>query len=547
MISNSPMGEDMQPSGQQQPIFIMQEGTQQKRGRNAQGNNISAARAVGEAVRSTLGPKGMDKMLVDNTGQVIITNDGATILREVGIEHPAAKMVVEVAKTQESQCYDGTTSAVVLASELLKNAEELLEKGIHPTTITTGYRKGLEASLAIVNHLAEKTALEFEEGIPLKSIAMTALTGKSAESSKELLGEICVSAIQEVSSLEDIRTLTVTGGSVGDTTLFQGVALEKDKAHPRMVNEAIGKIAVLSCAIEAKQSKIEAQVQISDPTQVAAFLAEEENAIKEMVSHIESMGVAAVFAQKGVDDLAIHYLRRSETLVVEKVVRSDLDAICKATGAIMVSDIFDLGDDDLGESSIQVVNDYDMPFIRVASTATPSPVSIIAFGSTPHVAAEIERALDDALGVCWLAYQKDSQIIVGGGAPHAHIATQIAKVSHEISKGRERMAVEAFGKSMMIIPQTIGENAGLDPVDVALIMGSEHRENNWKSALLIETEDESGNALVCDGIEKLIIEPASVLKQALKSATEAAIMILRIDDVIMMRSEGPNNQGLQMG
>lgn len=536
----------MQPSGQQ-PIFIMQEGTQQKRGRNAQGNNISAARAVGEAVRSTLGPKGMDKMLVDNTGQVIITNDGATILREVGIEHPAAKMVVEVAKTQESRCYDGTTSAVVLASELLKNAEELLEKGIHPTTITTGYRKGLNASLEIVNHLAEKTGLEFNDGIPLKSIAMTALTGKSAESSKELLGGICVSAVEGVSALEDIRTLTVTGGSVGDTMLFEGVALEKDKAHPRMVNWAVGKIAVLSCAIEAKQSNIDAQVQITDPAQVAAFLAEEENAIKDMVSHIESLGVAAVFAQKGVDDLAIHYLRRSEILVVEKVVRSDLDAICKAIGAVMVSDIFDLGDDDLGESSIEVINDYDMPFIRVSSTATPSPVSIIAFGSTPHVAAEIERALDDALGVCWLAHQKDSQIIVGGGAPHAQIATRIASISHEISSGRERMAVESFGKSMMIIPQTIGENAGLDPVDVALIMGSEHRANNWKSSLLIETEDESGNALVCDGIERLIIEPASVLIQALKSATEAAIMILRIDDVIMMKNEGPNNQGLQMG
>jgi chaperonin GroEL (HSP60 family) len=541
------MGWDMQPQGQQ-PIFIMQEGTQQKRGRNAQGNNISAARAVGDAVRSTLGPKGMDKMLVDSTGQVIITNDGATILREVGIEHPAAKMVVEVAKTQESRCHDGTTSAVVLASELLRNAEELLEKGIHPTTITAGYRKGLECALETVNELSRRTGLELDEKIPLESIARTALTGKSAESSKVLLSKICVNAVKAVSSLEDIRILTITGGGVGDTRLFNGVALEKDKAHPRMENNVTGKIVVLSCAIEAKQSNIEAQVQITDPKQVADFLAQEENAIKEMVNRIESLGAVAVFCQKGIDELAIHYFRRHGILAVEKVVRSDLDAICKATGASMVSDISDLGDDDLGESNVEVVNDYDMPFIRVSSTATPSPVSVIAFGSTPHVAAEIERALDDALGVSWLAHQTDSAVIVGGGAPHAHIATHIDRVSHEIAKGRERMAVESFGNSMMIIPQTIGENAGLDPVDVALLMDSEHREDEkWASSLLIDGEDETGTAAVCDAIENMIIEPASVIIQALKSATEAAIMILRIDDVIMMRSEGPNQQGLQMG
>ena len=382
----------------------------------------------------------------------------------------------------------------------------------------------------------------------MESIAKTALTGKSAESSKDLLSKICVNAVTSVSSLEDIRTLTVTGGGVADTRLFQGVALEKDKAHPRMVNEVLGKIVVLSCAIEAKQGSMEAQVQITNPTQVAEFLAQEEDAIKEMVNQIESLGAVAVFCQKGIDDLAIHYFRRHGILAVEKVIRSDLDAVCKATGASMVSDISDLGDEDLGESNIKVVSEYDMPFIRVSSTATPSPVSIIAFGSTPHVTAEIERALADALGVCWLAHQKDTPIIVGGGAPHAHIAATISRMGHEVALGRERMAVEAFGKAMMIIPQTIGENAGLDPVDVALLMESEHREEeNWHSALLIDSADETGTALVCNGLEKLIIEPATVITQALKSATEAAIMILRIDDVIMMRGETPNQQGLQMG
>jgi len=544
----------MAPNGQ--PIFIMQDGTEQKRGRNAQSNNISAAKAVGDAVRSTLGPKGMDKMLVDNTGQVVITNDGATILREIGIEHPAAKMVVAVAHTQESRCYDGTTSAVVLASELLKRAEALLEKGIHPTTICSGYRRALRKALEVAEVTATKTTEQFVD-LPLFSIASTSLTGKSAESSRDMLATLCVDAVRSAGSLDDIRLLTVAGGSVEDTYFFKGVALEKDKAHPRLPDHISGKIAVLSCALEAKKGAMDAQVQITNPEQVAAFLEEEERAIKEMVSTLVDMGAKAVLAQKGVDELAIHYLRRSGVLVVEKVTRSDLDAVCKTTGANMVSDLKDLTVADLGEGTCEVNSTYDNPFILVKPTDERiehlGPVSFIIMGSTPHVAQEIERALDDALGVTWLAVDTEktlgkANITVGGGATYATIGAWLKGGNHSIAAGRERMAVMEFGEAMFVIAQTIGENAGLDPVDVGLAMEAAHLDGGWEQGIFIPDEDSSGEAVTThDTISALIVEPAEVVRQALKSATEAAIMILRIDDVIMMKNESPPAMQQGMG
>lgn len=529
----------MAPNGQ--PIFIMQEGTEQKRGRNAQSNNISAAKAVGDAVRSTLGPKGMDKMLVDNTGQVVVTNDGATILREIGIEHPAAKMVVAVAQTQESRCYDGTTSAVVLASELLRRAEGLLEKGIHPSTICSGFQIGLHAALGVVDEVSAKTK-DAINSAPMLHIASTSLTGKSAESSRDLLATLCVDAVNTAGNLEDIRILTLTGGSVEDTWLFEGVAVEKDKAHPRLPDLSEGRVAILSCALEAKKGAMEAQVQITNPDQVAAFLEEEERAIKDMVQRLVDLQVSAVFVQKGVDDLAIHYLRRNNILVVEKVVRSDLDALCKATGSSMVSDLADLKEEDMGLAICRVNTDFDNPFITVVrchkATGVHTPVSIITMGSTPHVAAEIERALDDALGVLWLTQQKD-EYTVGGGATHVEIYKKLNEVSQGISN-RTAMAISEFGEAMLAIPQTIGENAGLDPVDVALDLIAQHNAGGWEEAIRIPLDGEVGGPPTVDAIATRLVEPKEVVVQALKSATEAAIMILRIDDVIMMKADNPS-------
>lgn len=526
----------MQPSGQ--PVFILQEGTEQRRGKTAQDNNIAAAIAVGDAVKSTLGPKGMDKMLVDSTGGVIITNDGATILREAGIEHPAAKMVVEVSQTQEARCYDGTTSAVVLSAELLRQAQALLDKGIHPTTITRGYQRALTWALAAVD--AQATG----DSPPLEELAATSLTGKSAESSREHLATMCAEAILWAGDVDRVNIIPVVAGDTADTYPFHGVVLEKDKAHPAMPDHIMqGKIALLSCGIEVKKSTIESQVQITDPAQIASFLAEEEEGLKRMVNLLIEQGVNVVVSQKGIEELAQHYLRRAGVLAVEKVTRGDLDSLASDMGGSIVSDLDDLRESDLcfGEVAVRKVGEHPLVFFRSDDNAPGDKptVTILAHGSTSQVAAEVERALDDALGIVHLSKTAGASFVPGAGAVQAAIATGLDLNKTDIATGRERMAVEAFGKALWAIPETLATNAGLDPVDVVLAVEAKHRAGESNIGVNVEAEIDGGSMnYTIDAMRQSVVEPAAVVRQALKSATEAAIMVLRIDDVILMNKEG---------
>lgn len=526
----------MMPQGNQ-PVFILQEGTEQRRGKTAQDNNISAAIAVGDAVKSTLGPKGMDKMLVDSTGGVIITNDGATILREAGIEHPAAKMVVEVSQTQEARCYDGTTSAVVLSAELLRQSQALLDKGIHPTTITRGYQRALAYALNALDGLSTL------KRPPLALLAATSLTGKSAESSRELLANLCSEAIDWAKDVDRVNIVPVVAGDTGDTYLHKGVVLEKDKAHPAMPDAASkAKVALLSCGIEVKKSAIESQVQITDPAQIAAFLAEEEEGLKRMVNVLVEQGVNVVVSQKGIEDLAQHYLRRAGVLAIEKVTRGDLDALASSMGGSIVSDLDDFRADDVcdGEVTVRKVGDHPLVFFLAHNDSAKRTCTILAHGSTSQVAAEVERALDDALGVVHLSRTNEARFVCGAGSIEAALATGIELSKTDIAVGRERMAVEAFSKALWSIPETLATNAGLDPVDVVLAVEAKHRSGEHTVGVNVEAEIDGGSMnYTIDAEAREIMEPEAVVRQALKSATEAAIMVLRIDDVILMNKEKP--------
>ena len=395
--------------GGQQPIFILKEGTNRTRGKSAQSNNIAAAKAVADAVRTTLGPKGMDKMLVDSMGDVVITNDGATILKEMDIEHPAAKMIIEVAKTQEQHCFDGTTSAVVIAGELLKRSEDLIEQNVHPTVICEGFR------------LASDKAVELLEGhsidadtSTLHEVAKTALTGKSAGAVKAFLADICVDAVQAVAreddgevivDLDDVKVEKKQGGSIKDSTLVDGIILDKERVHsgmPRSVTDA--KIALINSAIEVKKTEVDAKIQITDPKMLAQFLEEEENYLRGLVDKIQAEGANVVICQKGIDDLAQHYMSKAGLFAVRRAKKSDMEALAKATSGRIVTNIDDLGADDLGHAAKvdeRKIGESDMVFVTGCSDA--KSVSVLLRGGTEHVVDEIRRAFDDAIGVVSVA------------------------------------------------------------------------------------------------------------------------------------------------
>lgn len=516
-----------------QPIFILPEGTQRSTGKNAQRTNIMAAKLVAETVRTTLGPKGMDKMIVDSLGDITVTNDGVTILKEMQIEHPAAKMIVEVAKTQEDEVGDGTTTAVVIAGELLKNAEELLEQEVHPTVIAKGYRLAAERSQEILNSFAESIT-EKDTDI-LKKISMTAMTGKGAEASKELLADITVKAVTMVMEKDagkisidkdNIKLEKKIGSSVGASELVEGLVLDKEKVHPGMpkiVKNA--KIALIDSAIEVKSTETDAKIQISDPNQLQAFLDQEERILRDMTEKISSSGATAVFCQKGIDDTAQHFLAKKGIYAARRVKKSDMEALTRATGAKIVTKLSELSKDDLGYAGIVEevkIGDEDMTYIR--GCRNPKSVTILIRGGTEHVVAEVKRAMEDSIGDVSAAL-KTGKVVAGAGASEIELAKQLRRYASSLS-GREQLAVDAFAKSIEVIPRTLAENAGLDPIDVLTDLKSQHDKGMKWAGIDVFT------GKVSDSWKKGVIEPLKIKTQAVSSASEVAIMILRIDDVI---------------
>ena len=525
----------------QAPIFILKEGTQRTRGRTAQSNNIAAAKAVADAVRSTLGPKGMDKMLVDSIGDVVITNDGATILKEMDIEHPAAKMIIEVAKTQEQHCYDGTTSAVVLAGELLKRSEDLIEQNVHPTIICEGFRLAAEHAI----HALDQHGLATEnDDNMLLEVAKTSLTGKSAGAVKAFLADICVRAVNAVGRIEDderlvdlddIKVEKRQGGSIRDSTLVDGIILDKERVHagmPRVVTE--GRIALINSAIEVKKTEVDAKIQITDPNQLAAFLEEEQGYIRGLVETICATGANVVICQKGIDDLAQHYLAKAGVFAIRRAKKSDMEALAKATGGRVVTNIDDLSDADLGHAARveeRKIGESDMTFLTGCPEA--KSVSVLLRGDTEHVVDEIRRAFDDAVGVVAVAWE-DGAVLTGGGSVLASLSRDLRTYAEGVG-GREQMAIEAFASALEIVPRTLAENAGLDPVTTIIDLRKAHADGQVHAGINVY---EGG---VADMLAGHVLEPVRVVEQAIQSATETATMILRIDDVISSKGVIPSD------
>lgn len=514
----------MNNQGNIQPVYILPEDSRRESGRSAQRNNILAAKLVGETIRTTLGPKGMDKMLVDTLGDIIVTNDGVTILREMNIEHPAGKMLVEIAKTQETEVGDGTTTAVILAAELLKRAEELLDQKIHPTVIVKGYRLASVKAIEILNTISRK--IEADEETLIK-IASTAMTGKGAENAKENLSKIVVKAVKDANAnIEDIKIERVNGGNVEDTELIEGIMLDKERVHAEMPKKVVNpKILLIDSAIELRDNEIDTKIQITDPARMQEFFDLEENMIKKIAKKIIDTGASVVFCQKGIDDLAQHLLAKAGIFAVRRVKKSDIEKIAKATNAKIVSSIDIIEPTDLGNAGIVEEKKIgDENTILISECTGAKSVTILVRGSTEHITDEVKRALDDAIGVV-AASIKSGKAVAGAGAPEVELSIKLKEYAETLS-GREQLAVETFAKSMEIIPTTLAENAGLDPIDVLTQLKASHKNNNPTSGIDVFT------GKVMDAWAQGVIEPLKVKTQAISSATEVAIMILRIDDVI---------------
>jgi thermosome len=533
--------------GGSQPIIVLREGTERGKGKEAQSNNIAAARAVADAVRSTLGPKGMDKMLVDSLGDVVITNDGVTILKEIDIQHPAAKMVVEVAKTQDNECGDGTTTSVVIAGELLKKAEGLIEQNIHPTIVANGYRMAALKAVEILQGIAFKITSKDEE--LLKRIATTAMTGKSVGGQKEFLADIAVKAVKAIAEernggyvvdVDNIKVEKKMGGSIADTSVIQGIVLDKERVHPRMPKQVkSAKIALLNMALEVKKTEVEAKIQIRDPAAMQRFLDEEESSLKNMVEKIKAAGANVVFCTKGIDDLVQHYLAKANIYACRRLKESDLEKLAKATGGQIVGKVDELEEKSLGCASIveeKKVGEENMTFIT--GCKNPKAVSMIIRGGTEHVVDEVDRAMHDALRVVGITLE-DGKAVPGGGATEIELSLRLADYGSSVG-GREQLAIEAFAQAMEVIPWALAENAGLQAIDVVLNLKSAH-EGKGANAKNLGLDLDNGQPL--DMIKTNVIEPLRVKTQAIKSASEVANMILRIDDVIASRKAPPAPPG----
>jgi thermosome len=519
------------------PIVLMPEDIQRIMGKDAQRNNILAAKMVAEMIKTTLGPKGMDKMLVSPTNDIIITNDGVTILNEMQIEHPAAKMMVEIAKTQESEIGDGTTTAVMIAGKLLENAEKLLDKKIHPTVITKGYKMASEKCQEILREVAIRVSPEDEE--LLKQIAMTAITGKSAESSKEKLAEIIVKSLKQIEdegkiNINDIKIEKAKGNGVSNTELIYGIVIDKEKISqdmPEKINDA--RIALVDVPIEIKNPEMNTRISITSPDQIQKFLSNEEDTLKEMVKKIKSSGANVIFCQKGIDDFAKYLLSKEGIYACRRVSKDDMEKISKATGAKIVSDIKAITPFEIGYARIvEEVQQGEEMLTFIRGCQNPKSVTILIHGGTEHVIDEIERAIKDGIGDV-ASVLKSKMIVPGGGAIEIEVARRLRHFGQSLS-GREQLAVEEFASALEYIPITLAENAGLDPIDILTELKSKHDSGNRNIGLNLLVNK------IEDVFNSRIIEPYQIKSQAITSATEVAVMILRIDDVIAANSKSKN-------
>ena len=526
-----------------QPIFILPEGSERSTGRNAQSININAAIMVADTVRTTLGPKGMDKMLVDSLGNIIVTNDGVTILNEINFEHPTAKMIVEIAKTQEKEIGDGTTTAVIIAGELLKKSDNLLQQNIHPTVLAKGFRLASEEALKILNEISIKVNDDDET---LKKVAITAMTGKGAEYTKEKLADIVVKAVKQISekkenievNIDNIKLEKVVEGSVDETELIEGIVIDKEKTHssmPSKIKDA--KILLIDTSIEIKSTEIDSKIQINNPSEIQQYLDQEERLLKAIVDKIISTKANVVFCQKGIDDLAQYMLSKHGIYAVRRVKRSDMEKLSKATGANIISNIHDISEKDIGNSGlVEEVKAGDEYITYVKECKNPKAITILIKGGTEHIVDEIKRAFEDAIGD--VASTLKSKLVVGGaGSIEMEVSKRLHKFADSLS-GREQLAAKAFAESLEIVPRTLAENAGLDPIDVITNLKSSHEKDKIWAGINVF------NGNIIDAYKEGIIEPLKIKTQAISSASEVAIMILRIDDIIS--SENKENQQINM-
>jgi thermosome len=517
------------------PVLILKEGSTRTVGREAQRVNIAAAKAIAEAVRSTLGPRGMDKMLVDSLGDVTVTNDGATILDEIEVQHPAAKMMVEVAKAQDDEVGDGTTSVVVLAGELLKRAEELMAKNIHPATIISGYNKALDTALKALEELAKPISMDDED--TLRKIALTSMSAKTVAGSKEFLADMAVKAVKRIVEKRDDKIVADTdnyvqlikrqGASISDSKFVDGVIVDKEVVHPGMPKRVEkAKIALLDCPLEIEKTEMDAEIRISSPEQMKAFLDEEERMLKGMVEKIKASGANVVFCQKGIDDVAQHYLAKAGILAARRVKKSDMEKLARATGGRVVTNIEDLSPNDLGEAELveeRKVGDEKMIFVE--GCKNPKAVAILIRGGLEKFVNEAERALTDALSVVSDAVEC-GKVIVGGGATEMELAKRLREYAPSVG-GKEQLAIEAFANALEVIPRTLAENAGLDPLDIIMQLRALHEKPGNEAMGVDVYAGKPGDMWKLE-----VLEPLNVKSTAIKSATEAATMILRIDDII---------------
>jgi thermosome len=521
-----------------QPVLILKEGTSRSRGKEAQRNNIMAARVIGEVLKTTLGPRGMDKMLVDSLGDITITNDGAAILNEIDVEHPAAKMMVEIAKTQDDMVGDGTTTAVVLASELLKKAEELLDQNIHPTILVAGYRKAAQKAIEII----EKNAVpvDVEDRKMMMKVALTSMGSKAVGGAKERFAEIAIDAVKQiaekhgdkiVADIDNIQLVKKTGKSLLESQLISGIIVDKEVIHPGMPKKKENaKIALLDLALEIEKTEMSAEIRIRDPNQMKAFLDQEDSMLQDMVNKIKASHADVVFCQKGVDDMVQHYLAKEGIMAARRLKESDMEKLARATGGRVTSNLDDLKAQDLGFAGLveeRKIGDDKMTFVEKCKD--PHSVAILIRAGLERMVDEAERAMTDALSVV-SDVAENNKIVAGGGAVEIEVAKELRKYANKVG-GREQLAIEAFADAMEIIPRALTENAGFDPIDVLVELRSAHDKETGKyKGINVFT------GKVENSIDSGVIEPIVVKIQAIKSAAESASMILRIDDVIMSKA-----------
>jgi len=517
-----------------QPVLILKEGTSRKRGRDAQKNNIMAAKIIAEVLRSTLGPRGMDKMLIDGLGDITITNDGAAILDEIDVQHPAAKMMVEVAKTQDDMVGDGTTTAVILAGELLQKAEDLLAQNIHPTIIVQGYRKAVEKAVEALGKLA--ITVDIDDRAALKKVAMTSMGSKAVGAARGHLSEITIDAVKliaekrgdkMIADIDNVQRVKKEGKSLYDTELIRGIIIDKEIVHtgmPKRIEKA--KIALLDSPLEVEKTEFSSEIRIRDPAQMQAFLDKETTMLKDMVATVKAAGATVLFCQKGIDDMAQHFLAKEGIMAARRVKQSDMEKLARATGGKVITKLDDLKSEDLGEAGLveeRKVGDDKMIFVEKCKE--PRSVAVLIRAGLERMVDEADRAMNDALSVVAdvIEYNK---IVAGGGATESEIAKVLRSFATKVG-GREQLAIEAFADSLEIVPKTLAENAGLESIDILVGLRAAHEKKNGH---LMGVDVFKGK--IVNSYEDGVVEPLKVKEQALKSAAEVASMILRIDDVI---------------